>query len=205
MTGEELYWTFEQALDFVVHRDVASVREAPPFFSEHDWSSAVRKGFWALWRAIEARTVHPIKDASAIDPLQWRNDRLAQLEPYEALPPEVGLRPFIVEARKATHRVLIPVADLLKAFPAAGEMEWNPAPGKTKKPPALSDMMSFCSNNTSAYGTAPKMDAALKERFGVRDRDTLRTVRERAGFKGGTRGRPPGSKNKPVKSPRRSK
>jgi hypothetical protein len=132
---------FAQALDYVVHRDVACMREAPPFFSERDWPSEVRKAFWALWRKLEAGAVHSTEDSLAVDRFRWRNDRLAHLEPYEALKGTHGLRLFIVEARKATHRVLIPAADVLAVFPAltqpAASESMEPSPDRVAPKPRV--------------------------------------------------------------------
>ncbi len=116
MSGEKTYWRFEQALDFVVHRDISSVREAPSFFSERDWPSEVLEPFWSLWRALETGTVHSIEHGRTVPPLRWCNDRLA-LEEYEEAKGVIGLIHFIVIARGVTRDVSIPVADLLAAFP----------------------------------------------------------------------------------------
>jgi hypothetical protein len=185
VTGEEAHWTFEQALDFVVHCDVARVREAPPFFSQNDWPGEVREAFWALWRAFEAGTVRAIEHFRAVDPLRWRNDRLAHLEPYEALKDNIGLGPFIKEAGRATRHTLIPVADLLAAFPAPTK----PDSAKVK----FNDLVSFYRGLKGSAKNREEADAAAQERFGsIPGRERVDARRE-AGFAGkGGRPKKPG-------------
>jgi hypothetical protein len=209
--GEEAYWKFEQALAFAIHLNVEKVGETPPFFALADrspealkslealWSPKTFEALWALLRDLVAGKFHAIEHRQPVDRLQWL-DREAHLRQHERLVAGIGIRQFVAEVKKVTRHTLTPVADFPAALPAPGEMEGTP-----KKPPAFSDMKAFCSNHAGAYRTVPEMDAALTARFGVRDRETLRAVRTAAGFKGAPKGRRPGSKNKPVQSPRRSK
>jgi hypothetical protein len=204
LTGDELHWPFEAACLYVIHRSIAKVCTASPLLSQPNWSPEDREAFRSLCRALEAETVRSIDNFGAVHLSRWSNAEQA-LNDFETRPDWMSFERFIAKIERVTRDVRVRVADLLKVFPAPGETKGNPAPGETKKPPALSDMIAFCSNHAGVRRTAPEMDAALKDRFGPLDRETLRAVRKKAGFKGGPKGRPKGLKNKPVKGPKRSK
>ena len=202
---EEIHWPFARALAHVIHRDVAQARQAPPFFSGRKWPPETFEGFRSLTRACEGGAVGSIDNCGPVQPIQWINLQQILKEFEENLDGWRSFERFVAKVGRLTHNMHIRVADLLAAFPASGEMEGDPTPDRTKKPLAFSDMKACCSNHAGACRTAPEMDAALTARFGVRDRETLCAVRKAASFKGAPKGRRPGSKNKPVKSPRRSK
>jgi hypothetical protein len=118
VSGDETYWTFGQALDYVVNRVVVSVGEARPFFSEHDWPSEVREAFWLLWRALESGELHAIEDRGKVSPFRWCDERWG-LEEYKKLGDRIGsLAPFIDHARDAVCRTRISATDVMKIFPA---------------------------------------------------------------------------------------
>ena len=178
MTGGEAYWTFEQALDYVIHRDVAKVRSTPSFFSLDDrspearealealWTPEAFEALWALFRGLETEIGHAIEHREPIDRLQWR-DRQAHLRQHEELVETIGLRQFIAEVRKATCHTLILAADILAAFPAN-----SPAKPKavTVIPPAEPDAKATqpSTESNSAPTMSTTSDALSKTELGRR-------------------------------------
>jgi hypothetical protein len=126
----ETDWTFEQAHAFVRHRDVAKARNPPPF----NRSPGAFEALWALIRALELRAVPSSEHGQPVDPLQW-GDRQRHLRQHEKLVKLIGLGQFIAELRKATRHTLIPVAELLAAFPVVEVSPALPVEKKKKPPP----------------------------------------------------------------------
>jgi hypothetical protein len=89
-------------------------------------------------------------------------------------------RDFAAATAEPWRDVLFVVADIAKAFPAAGETEKNPAPSKA----SLSTIVAFCRSLKEVKRNRAEMDAALKAEFGPLPRETCDEVRRKAGFAG---------------------
>jgi hypothetical protein len=202
LSVDESHWPFGAAVVYVAYRDVAKVCAVKPIlpYAGSNWPPEIRQAFRDLCRAIASETVG-VTGAAPI--FQWvkLQDMLSRVEN-----PSPGqlmtFAMFVNHVQRVTYYARVHVADLRKAFPAPSD---NPALAKAKRPPALSDMQSFCKNHAGVYKTAPLMDAAVREEFqGHLKPETLRKVRADAGFTP-VKGRPKGSKNKLVKRSKRSK
>ena len=125
--------TFEQALNFVVRRSEARMREASPPLSDWDLTPEARKAIGYLWRAFETGDVRTLKIVDiygterlcAVPPSQWRVDPTQLVvEGFEAM--NGNFEPLIARIESYTAGVLIPVRDLLMVF-SAKRSERRPA------------------------------------------------------------------------------
>ena len=208
---EEVHCSFGRALDYIIHRNRAKVRTAPPPLSRRQWTSETCEACRSLCRALEGRAVRSIDDPDAFRLVRWSNV-LRALEDLEAHPDSNSFARFIAIIERVTRDVRVRVDDLVKAFPATGETEEDPAPHQPAKDPALNEareapLSEKIASGRNLMGTkknALEMDPALRKRFGPLSRAECREVRKGAGFKGQV-GRPKGRKNNPGKTAKRSK
>ena len=149
----EPHRTFEQVLDYVIHRDTEKVRETPPPLSQWDLSPEVRKAIGYLWRALETgdarafepRDIYGIERLCAVPRSRWRVDPTQLIvEGVEAT--HGNFTSLIARIESCTAGVLISAADLVKTFeptPAETANAPNPvapkpkAAKKAKKPKAV--------------------------------------------------------------------
>jgi hypothetical protein len=185
---DKAHCPFGQALDYVIHRDIAKVREAPPPLSQRQWTPETYEACRSLCWALEGRAVRSIDDPDAVHLVRWSNVQQA-LDDLLACPDASRFARFIAIIERVTRAVRVRVDDLVKTFPAPVPA---PEPAPVRRP-SKSEMVAFCRSLTSVKQNRKEMDEALKLEFGYLPPELCRDICVKAGFKP-PRGRRPTSK-----------
>ena len=130
---------FGQALDYVIHRNIAEVREAPPPLSQREWTSETFDACRRLCLALEIGTVRSIDDPHTLYLVRWSNIKKA-LDDFRACPDAGRRARFIAIIERVTSTVRVRVVDLVKTFPPPELLALEPPapespPPKTPAPP----------------------------------------------------------------------
>jgi hypothetical protein len=136
---------FGQALDYVIHRNIAEVREAPPPLSQREWTSETFDACRRLCLALEIGTVRSIDDPHTLHLVRWSNTKKA-LDDFRACPDAGRRARFIAIIERVTSTVRVRVVDLVKTFPPPELLALEPpapverlalGPPTSKPPPPI--------------------------------------------------------------------